>query len=152
MDDGNRRMDDGERRTVVFFSDAAYAGGAERYLYLLASGLDRKRFRSAAVLCNMTPEHKLSQMMSSSGIETRHVDWRRTLSPGGMRALSLVLKDLSVDIFHMNLPGPFDSRFSLAAPVARLAGAGAIVSTEHLPMFPSFTKARILKGLATRYI
>ncbi len=145
-------MNAGERPSIVFFSDAAYAGGAERYLYLLAAGLDRKRFRTAAVLCNMTPDHQLSQMISSSGIETRHVEWKRTLSPGGMRALSLALKGLSVDIFHMNLPGPFDSRFSLAAPVARLAGARAIVSTEHLPMFPSFTKARLLKGISTRYI
>lgn len=137
---------------MAFFSDAPYVGGAERYLHLLAANLDGGRYRPVALICGEGGESEMDSLMRGTGIDTHHVDWPGVISPSGARALGAVLKEISPDIFHMNLPGPFDCRYSLAAPVAKMSCGAAVVSTEHLPMIPTFLKARMLRGFAGRFV
>ena len=51
----------------------------------------------------------------------------------------------------MNMPGPYDGQMGLLAPIARLAGARAVVTTEHLPMVERLWKRALVKGAAYRW-
>ncbi|MBU8923156.1 MAG: glycosyltransferase family 4 protein [Bacteroidales bacterium] len=141
-----------EKVKVVFFSDAPYTGGAERYLYLLASNLVDAGYIPALISCADRGDGRLGRWTEDAGIEHHRIEWKSIFSMRGARALYRILKKISPGIFHLNLPGPFDSRYSLVAPVARAAGIKAILSTEHLPMIDSFPKGRILKGCGSVFI
>lgn len=140
------------RPLIVFYSDAPYTGGAERYLYLLASNLDRERFRTALVISRNPALAPLRSWMESEDIPVIDVDCGPPFSLRGAAGFVSALRHLSPDLFHMNLPGPFDSGFSLAAFAARLAGVRRVVTTEHLAMVPTFAKGRLLKRFGTFWV
>lgn len=137
---------------MVFFSDAPYTGGAEKYLYLLASNLDRSRYEPEAVICRSEKPSRYRKWLEEDGIPVHEIEWNAVLSMSGARIFARTIKDLSPDIVHLNLPGPFDAKYGLAAPVARYAGAAKTVSTEHLPMIRSFPKAKMLRWFSGRFI
>lgn len=112
-----------------FFSDAPYAGGAERYLeYLLMAlppgdlgllavereglrGWLRERERQGVPVRRIAPG-------------PRAVEWAR---------FHHACRELRPRTLHCNLPGPYDSLLGLAPRVAQLAGVPRVVATEHLP-------------------
>lgn len=134
---------------VVYFSDSPWVGGAERYLHLLAANLPRDEFEPRAIVNGGERLEPLRRWMRESGIEV--VDSALDL-PRSMRGIGSFVRAIRAsraDILHCNLPGPWGAQYSLVAPLARLAGARAVVSTEHLPMVPSFAKGRLVKSAAT---
>lgn len=129
---------------VVFFSDSPWAGGAERYLHLLATNLDRSAFEPS-VIVNRNPRLvDFARSVERAGVSVAEVSLD---SPAGVPAFLALVRRLRPSIFHCNLPGPWGSRYSLVAPLARLAGADHVVSTEHLPMVPPFMKGEFLRRL-----
>ncbi len=150
--DGYGKMDIKTAVTVIYFSDAPYAGGAERYLFLLASSLDRERFTPIVVTTRAPGMKRFKETVEQAGVTVHEIeiDLLRFLS--GARRFQTLIKQLGCDILHMNLPGPFDSQYSLVAPLAKLTGVRGVVSTEHLPMVPSFPKGRFFKSIGTRFI
>jgi glycosyltransferase involved in cell wall biosynthesis len=140
------------RYRIVYFSDAPYTGGAEKYLFLLASRIDRERFLPIAIINRNPALDPLRRWMEGAGIEVHEVSLRLPYTLRGAGAYVALLRRLRPSLLHLNLPGPFDSQFSLVAPLARMAGVRRIVSTEHLPMVPTFTKAKVLKRFGTRWI
>jgi glycosyltransferase involved in cell wall biosynthesis len=140
------------RPMVAYFSDAPYTGGAERYLWLLASNLDPARFRVVLIVNRNPALDPLKSWMAGAGIPVHEVSLRLPFSLRGVPGFVMTLRRLGPAILHMNLPGPFDAQFSLAAPLARLAGVRRIVTTEHLAMVPTFAKARLLKSFGTLWV
>ncbi|MBN1164763.1 MAG: glycosyltransferase family 4 protein [Candidatus Krumholzibacteriota bacterium] len=138
--------------SISYFSDAPYTGGAEKYLHLLASHLDRDHFAPSLIIYGSTGLRRLESWMREDRIPVYEIPAPSLYSPAAAASLKRLLARLKPDILHLNLPGPFDARYSLVAPLARLSGVRHIVSTEHLPMVPSFLKSRILKGFASRSI
>jgi glycosyltransferase involved in cell wall biosynthesis len=137
---------------VAYFTDAPWVGGAEKYLFLIASHLCRADF-SPTIIVNRNPRlDQLKEWCAEARIPTRDVSLNLPHSLAGVSDFMGVLRSVSPAILHCNLPGPWDSQCSLVAPVARLAGIRHVVSTEHLPMVPSFTWGRILKGFGTWWI
>ncbi len=132
------------RRRIAFVSCAAYTGGAEKYIGLLAGGLDRERFEPILVTTG------------SPGLEPLRSDVRKAGVPvedtGGISTLFQSLRRIRPDIVHMNMPGPFDCSYGLPASLARLSGVRRIVVTEHLPMVRPFTKARILRSIHMHHV
>lgn len=53
---------------------------------------------------------------------------------------------------HLNLPHTYSAQYTLAAPVARLAGARRVVSTEHLTMLAPMRLRGWGKVLLTRWV
>ncbi len=140
------------RAVVAFFSDAPWTGGAERYLCMLASGLDRNLF-SPAVIMNRNPAlERFRRWMKDSGIPVHDVSLRLPFTFSGVGEFVRILRSVNPAILHMNLPGPYDSQYSLVAPIARYAGVRRIVSTEHLPMVDPFWKGSVLKRFGTLWI
>jgi glycosyltransferase involved in cell wall biosynthesis len=134
-----------ERSRIVFFSDSTWVGGAERYLHLLATGLDRDRFEPVLIVNRGTGPGELARMFSGAGLVVEEVSLDLPRSVSGVPRLLSTLRRLAPSILHCNLPGPWGSQYSLVAPLARLAGVRRVVSTEHLPMVSPFAKGEILR-------
>ena len=119
---------------LTFYSDAEYYGGAEVYLALLASRMERAGFRLDLVLPDVPGSRPLADRFRALGAGVHHaprpgMEWRSTL-PQTTRALRAVRGE----ILHINLPSTYDAGFSSVAWAARRAGYRRVVTTEHLPM------------------
>ena len=128
-------------------SGAAYAGGAEKYLELLACGLDRDRFDPVLITSGSPGLESLRSTVRDAGVPLESMEGNSCSSVGGAWLFSGIIKRLRPDIVHINMPGPFDCSYGLPALLSRLSGVRRIVTTEHLPMVESFAKARILRSL-----
>jgi len=131
------RSDD--RKRIAFVSCSAYAGGAEKYIELLAVALDRDRFEPVLVTTGSPGLGSLRSAVMKAGVPVEDA--------GGSSAIYRVLRRIRPDIVHVNMPGPFDCSYGLPASLARLSGVRRIVTTEHLPMVRPFTKARVLRSI-----
>jgi glycosyltransferase involved in cell wall biosynthesis len=140
------------RRRIVFVSCADYAGGAEKYIELLASGLDRQRYEPVLITSGTPGLERLRSAVRDAGITNETTDGRPFSSAHGARLFHAILRKLRPDIVHINMPGPFDCSYGLTASLAGLAGAGQIVTTEHLPMVDTFAKAKFLRSIHMRRV
>ncbi len=138
--------------TVAFFSDAPYVGGAERYIGFLASGIMDHGYKPVLIASGGVGLEPLKEQIRSYGAEIYELDKNARPGSGFAPRLTRMLRSIKPVVFHFNLPGPFDARYSLVAPIARLAGVRSIISTEHLPMVRSFPKGRVLKSFSTRFV
>ncbi|MDD3643433.1 MAG: glycosyltransferase family 4 protein [Candidatus Krumholzibacteria bacterium] len=141
-----------DRISVIYISSAEYCGGAERYLELLAGNLDRMRFDPVLVTLGAPGLAGLRAAARRDGVEVVDILWPSIFSASGWRRLRSAIADRRPCLVHCNLPGPYDCRYGIPAVCARRAGARGIVTTEHLPMVPSFVKARVLRGISARAI
>lgn len=140
------------RTRIVYISSAEYCGGAERYIELLAGSLDRERYEPTLVTFGAPGLEELRETARRDGVEVIDIVWRTVINAAGWRRLRRVIAERRPCIVHCNLPGPFDCRYGIPALCARGAGAAGVVTTEHLPMVPSFAKARLLRGISARAI
>ncbi len=138
--------------SIAYFCDSPYTGGAEKYIYHLASNLDAGVFERYAIINNGTSLKRLESWLVGSGIEVHSLGYDPPISFRNSGSLFRLLRSNPVDILHINLPGSYDAGYGLPAPVAKAAGVKKVISTEHLPMYPSFPKGRLLKGAANRWI
>lgn len=137
---------------IAYFSDAPWFGGAERYLQLLAAGLDREEFGPELIMKRNPRLEGFAASMASAGVPVHEVSLDMPRSPTGIPDFVSLLRRLRPSILHCNLPGPWDSQYSLVAPLARLAGVRHVVTTEHLPMVPPFAKGKILRSFGSRWV
>jgi glycosyltransferase involved in cell wall biosynthesis len=142
----------GDPVRIVYVSSAGYFGGAERYLELLLGSLDRDRFEPVLITFGapgLDPLRAAAQRAEAGVVD---LYWPSTFSAAGWRSMRAAVAERRPCIVHCNLPGPFDCRYGIPAVCARGAGALGVVTTEHLPMVPSFAKARLLRLLSARAI
>jgi len=137
---------------IAYFSDAPWFGGAERYLELLAAGLNREEFRPELIMNRNLHLEAFAASMAGAGVPVHEVSLDVPRSPAGISSFISLLRRLRPAILHCNLPGPWGSQYSLVAPLARLAGVRHVVTTEHLPMVPPFAKGRLLRGFGSRWV
>jgi len=136
---------------IAYFSDAPYIGGAEKYLLLLASRIERSAFEPALILNRNPRLEPLAVSAAEAGVAVHEVSLRLP-SFRGVRHCVALLRRLRPAILHCNLPGPLDSQMSLIAPLARAAGVPHVVTTEHLPMVASPLKGRLVRRFASRSV
>ena len=122
------------RRDVTLYSDAAYYGGAEVYLSMLARQIDRERFRLSALLPDDPPVERLEKELEEAGVRIfRHprpgFRWMSAL-----RRMPALFREIGGEILHVNLPSAYDAALSAVAVAAKLGGYRRVVTTEHLPM------------------
>ena len=134
---------------VTFVVDAPYAGGAERTVELLARALT-ERGHIVSVLARAVASASLAawkERVRGAGVEVHETAMRLPWRPLDARGILRALRALRPDVVHVNVPGPYDGQMGLAAPLARLAGARAVVTTEHLPMVERLWKRALVKRL-----
>lgn len=137
---------------VVYYSDAPWAGGAERYLYLLAANLSRSAFEPAVILNRNPGLEEFATSLAAANVPVHEASLNLPRSASGVSEFVSHLRRLRPTILHCNLPGPWGAQYSLVAPLAKLSGVRHVLTTEHLPMVPPFTKGRLLKEFASRWI
>ncbi len=137
---------------IVYFSDASWFGGAEKYLQLLAAGLNREEFRPELIMNRNPRLDAFAASMAAAGVPVHEVSLDMPRSAAGISYFISLLRRLRPAILHCNLPGPWGAQYSLAAPLARLAGVRHVVTTEHLPMVPPFAKGRLLRGFGSHWV
>jgi len=138
-------------RHLVFFSDCPYYGGAEGYLVLLAAARPTAGWRLSALVPAGEGGEILAARLERAGVAVQRyrlppIPSRGRLKPLGTLPARLVrgaadwwrlyrrLAALRGDVLHLNLPSVYDGRHSLPAVLAKWAGCGRVVTTEHLPM------------------
>jgi len=141
---------------VCYLVDAEYFGGAERYVARLATGLDRARFRTTVVMRG--PEHPRSGLgewrreLEEAGVPVRvlpmDLPWRPWRAVPVWRAVA----DAVPHVVHVNVPGPHDGQMGLLVPLSRMAGAGGVLVTEHLPMIKPTWKRGLMKRISYRWV
>lgn len=140
------------RRRIAFVSGAGYYGGAEKYIELLASALDREHYEPVLVTSGSRGLEPLRSALAGAGIPVEITEGNSLSSADGVRSLFRLIQRLRPDIVHMNMPGPFDCSYGLPASLARLAGVRRIVTTDHLPMIGSFTKSKVIRAIHMRNV
>lgn len=137
---------------ICFVVDALYAGGAERYVELLATALDRDRFRTSLLVKRTPGIAEWTRGMRERGIEAVETEMNLPFRPAQAPRIVETLRNLRPHIVHLNLPGPYDAQMGVLAPLARLSGAERVVVTEHLPMVERLAKRALIKNLSYRWV
>jgi glycosyltransferase involved in cell wall biosynthesis len=133
-------------RKVVFFSDAPYEGGAERYVEYLIGAIPRAWLASILVPARNELDAWAARL-SRLGARVRRAPVSVT---GSFRLLWQTVRQEAPDVVHLNLPYGYSACYGSAAPVARLAGARVVVATEHLTMIePMRLRGRVRRLMAT---
>lgn len=138
--------------SILYFIDAPYYGGAERYLLWIAEGA-RDQGASVRFLLrqggSLGPLRRELERLDLAYDEIR-VDITR--NPATLWPLYSYFRSHSADLLHANLPAPYMSQNGLVAPVARSAGIPRVVTTEHLPRIARNPKRAWLKRFSTYFV
>jgi glycosyltransferase involved in cell wall biosynthesis len=137
---------------VCYIVDAPYAGGAERYVALLAGALDKDLFAPSVLIKRGDGLTAWQQDLARRSIPVTAIDMNLPFRPLDALPIFMALRRLGPDIVHINSPGPYDGQMGLAAPLARFAGAARVVVTEHLPMVEWLAKRAFVKAFAYQWV
>jgi glycosyltransferase involved in cell wall biosynthesis len=135
-------------RCVLFFSDAPYEGGAERYIEYLVDAFPPGWRAEIVARDRRSLDHWIERL------ERRGIPVHRAAdsTAGLLRTLWTTTRQLRPTIVHLNLPHAYSACYSVAAPVARLGGARRVVSTEHLTMIAPMRLRGRLRRVASRFL
>jgi glycosyltransferase involved in cell wall biosynthesis len=140
--------------SVCYIVDAPFLGGAELYVSRLASGLDRRRFRTRVLMPSEVADSRLhawARDLQATGVDVDALPLRLPYHPLDAVGVWRWLDATSPDVVHVNLPGPYDGQMGLVLPLARAAGARTVV-TEHLPMVERLWKRAWVKAVSYRHL
>ena len=138
--------------SICYVVDAPYVGGAEHYVRRIALALDRSEFSPSLVIRAGSDDIAAwGQTMEDAGVPTTAVPMSLPFNPFHAPGLVRAMSAMSPHVVHVNLPGPYDGQMGLVCPLARMAGAGAVVTTEHLPMVEYLWKRALVKRLGYRF-
>jgi len=138
---------------VCYVVDPAFLGGAELYVSQLALALNRDEFLPS-VMMRRTDHPGLRDWagrLQASGVDVTVIDMDLPYRPAHAVSVVRKLESLAPHIVHVNMPGPYNGQNALLVPLARLAGARAVV-TEHLPMVERTPRRGALKSIAYRWL
>jgi glycosyltransferase involved in cell wall biosynthesis len=132
--------------------DASYAGGAERYVSMLAGGLDRSVFEPMILARRGTGLDRWCEELSDHGVTVVRVPMDMPFRPHHAVPVYRSLQSLLPHILHINVPGPYDGQMGLLAPLARMAGCPRVIVTEHLPRVERLWKRAVVKRIAYNWV
>ncbi len=141
-----------QRVRVCFVVDSAYAGGAERYVKLLALGLDRDVFDPVVLAKVGEGLDEWCVSLDGAGVAVRRAPMNMPFSPLDAVPVFKALSDIDPHVVHVNVPGPYDGQMGLIAPLARLAGTRTVIVTEHLPRVERLWKRAIVKDFSYQWV
>ena len=142
----------GSRIRVCFAVDASYSGGAERYISLLASGIDRGVFEPFVLAKTGAPLDPWCERVATGGVEVVRVPMDLPFRPAHAFPVVSRLSAMAPHIVHINMPGPYSGQMGLLAPLARAAAGARVVVTEHLPRVEYLWKRALVKGVSYLYV
>jgi glycosyltransferase involved in cell wall biosynthesis len=125
---------------IVLFANSPYMGGMEEHVLMLGRGLVRRGYRVGALCPPGDAVQPMRLSLAEAGVDV-HVPAERQGRAGGalrrLGALVGILQRFPRCILHLHLTGHGGG--SLVQLAGLLAGARAIVRTEHIPPIPPFS-------------
>ena len=137
---------------VMYFSDAPYFGGAERYLELLISALKREAYEPCVLTPGGAGLRGFRERLGKMGIATLDVSLSGPYDISGYMELARIIRKWKPDLLHVNLPGTYDAQAGLVTLAAWLANCRSIVTTEHLAMVEGTWKRRLAKRFSNLFV
>lgn len=141
---------------VCYLVDPLFLGGAERFVSNIAEGLDHSRFRPVVIMRGpLHPRSGLEKWRSelvAAGVPVRTLAMDIPFRPWRAPAVIDAISKTDPDVVHVNMPGPQDGQMGLLVPISRMAGAGGVLVTEHLPMVDTTTKRGLLKWVSYHWV
>lgn len=141
--------------TVVYYIDSDNFGGAEKVLYNLIKGLDRKTWKPALVYHPASGISHFIDQISELDVETHPVPvivGYKDLN--NIRSFAKIVSELRPDIFHANLNWPLACSYGIIA--AFFARIKTIIATQHLYNEIGSRRCKIMQKLVSllvnRYI
>lgn len=134
-----------EFNSIWFYSSAAGYGGAEVYLENVALGCKERGYK-CSIIVNKNNSRYIESLKNKS-IDYYAIPLNGEYDVRHYISLFKLLKKGAPDIFHVNLPGPWNAQ--LVTLVSKLAGTRYCVSTEHLPMFGPSIRHSLFKFIDT---
>jgi len=141
---------------VTFTVDAAFLGGAERYVERIGVGLIARGIDVAVLAREPGSEEKdlagWYEQLRGRGMLVRTVAMGLPFHPFRCAPIAKAFRALRPDLVHLNVPGPYDAQMGLLAPLARLSGARAVVATDHLPMVKPLWKRAMVRRTGYAFV
>jgi glycosyltransferase involved in cell wall biosynthesis len=137
---------------VCFAVDAPYAGGAERYVSLLASGIDRGVFEPLVLAGTGAGLDAWCERVAGCRVEVVRVPMEMPFHPEHAVSVLSALLAMAPHVVHVNMPGPYSGQMGLLAPLSRIAGSARVVVTEHLPRVERLWKRALVKNVSYAWV
>lgn len=137
---------------VMYFSDAPYFGGAERYLELLISGLNREAYEPCVLTTGGARLRDFRERLAKAGVAVFEISLSGPYDVPGYIEIVRIVRKWKPDLLHINLPGTYDAQASLVAPVAKLGRRVSVVTTEHLAMVEGTWKRHCAKRFSDLFV
>ena len=100
---------------VMYFSDASYFGGAEKYLELLISGLRRETYEPCILTTKGARLQDFKERLAKMGVATLETSLKDPYDIIGYVELARTIRKWEPDLLHINLPGAYNAQASLVA-------------------------------------
>ena len=139
-------MNNTNRKTVLFYTDTPYAGGAENQMYLLAKFLDKEKYEVKLICSDFKSLGDWAARFEADGIEVVKLNVFHKHDPRHYVQLKEYIKREPCDLMHIHVWNPASCRYAfMAANKYNIP----LVVTEHdpfeLPKFKKYIKNKLMK-------
>ncbi|CAG1003993.1 N-acetyl-alpha-D-glucosaminyl L-malate synthase [Methanosarcinales archaeon] len=122
----NPKVPNNTKKNLVFFLETRYIGGAEVYLLLLASGLDKKLFNIRVAIPKSNGTSEFVNELRSKGIKVDFIKKYNILNN------FLYFNKIKPDYIHFNVPIPSINSCTTAILAGIMYSKSKLYVTEHM--------------------
>ncbi|MBA4336718.1 hypothetical protein C0416_02995 [bacterium] len=141
-------MNKAAKKTVLFYTDTHFYGGAENQMYLLAKFLDKEKFEVILVCSDFEKLKDWTEKFTAEGIEVIKLSVFHKHDPRHYFQLKEIIRTRKIDLMHIHVWNPASCRYAfMAANRYNLP----IVITEHDPFelsgFKGYLKRKLTRNV-----
>jgi len=141
-------MDKSTKKTIFFYTDTHFYGGAENQMYLLAKFLDKEKYSVTLICSDFEKLKNWTDKFESEGIEVIKLSVFHKHDPRHYSQLKEIIKNRKIDILHIHMWNPASCRYALM--LANKYNLPTIV-TEHDPFeltgFKGYIKSKLIRNI-----
>lgn len=132
------------KKTILFYTDTHFYGGAENQMYLLAKFLDKEKYNVMLVCSDFEKLKDWADKFESEGIEVIKLSVLHKHDPRHYFQLKDLIKSRNIDLMHIHVWNPASCRYAFMA--AKKYNMPTVI-TEHDPFKLKGLKSSIKQKL-----
>lgn len=141
-------MNKSAKKTILFYTDTHFYGGAENQMYLLAKFLDRQKYEIILVCSNFEKLKDWADKFNQEEMEIVRLSVIHKHDPRHYFQLKEIIKGRKIDLMHIHVWNPASCRYAfMAASKYNLP----TVITEHDPFeltgFKGYVKNKLIRNV-----